>query len=203
MAYTQERAIALVNAATDFYQAIIRIRKAIAEARNDLSYNKTDYQAAFNYISFFASESNENLFTDWTAAVTTLTIEHAHFSRSYKRNAREAERQREKRAHLPKREYVPRITAAPYTLITIPSTEPPKEIGRRGELEQKPNVDVEKINAQIERLRALDVDQVFIFNTPPTQKFDPANYKDDNEEKPNLPEDYDPDALPPPGSSMQ
>jgi len=203
MAFTQERAINLINAATDFYQAIIRIRQYASSLQTDLEYHKTSPEYAFSALILFLSETNTNLFTDWAAAITTLTLEHSHFVKAQKRNAREAERQREKRAHLPKREYVTRITNAPTELMQRPETNVSVQgMGRRGELEKK-RLSYEQVHEEIERLRKDGgEDQVFDFNVPHPNLDDqtpvPKSNTKETETFPDLPPH---EGLPPPGSS--
>jgi len=163
MAIRQERVIALINAALDFYTALSRIRthaQGLQLAVNNHEINK-DY--AFDTLLGFMSESNHDLFHDYAASISTISIEHAHFSRNIHRNAREAERQRNVRGPATRSYTDHSISIHETTRLILPTAPRPEGMNRRGDIPRPPpsptptqsasSTDIEKALQEINRLR--------------------------------------------------
>ena len=134
MAFTQARAIALINTALSFHSALIKARNYAAALQTDLAIGTIDAEYAFHTLSFYLSESNTELFHDFPTMIATLVTEHAHFSRNARRNAAEAERARRRReASGERRPYIQHTM--PYETDRIaPITYRPPGMNSRGDL---------------------------------------------------------------------
>lgn len=116
MAITQQRVIAILNAAIDYRQAFLKLTMRIDHEFNNHRHNPAELAQAFETI--YLSTSASRLLEDITTTEITIKEEFKHFTRHSRRNAKIAEQQKNKR----RREGVPeRPTAKPITGIHIPT----------------------------------------------------------------------------------
>ena len=92
MAFTQGRAIALINAATDLYNIVTSIRNHAIDLKQARLAGQVDDEYAFTGLALFISEANHELYHNFAKSISILTVEHTHFSRNIKRNQAEAAR---------------------------------------------------------------------------------------------------------------
>jgi hypothetical protein len=98
MAITLDRMVALVNAATDFYEAHRKVVAKAANIQQEVLEHKLPKDAAYDYLSLIISPNNTDLFRDFTKSVTTIIIEqHNYDPMTIRRALKERQRQEAKR----------------------------------------------------------------------------------------------------------
>ena len=133
MAFTQARAIALINTALEFKTALDRVRNRADEVKSELKEGTITSDQAFQSLHNLIF-NNDFLFDNLPLILSILTAEHAHFSRNVRRNAYEAERARARRAQQPStRTYIQ--YSHPYETTQMnPITYRPPGMNSRGDL---------------------------------------------------------------------
>jgi|SRR5215472_1628627 len=205
MAFKQSRAIALINAALEFYQAVNRIRTHAAGLKAAVASGEIDVPYAFDSLLFYISESNTELFTDFASSISTINTEHAHFTRAVRRNALEAERQRRVRQsrNPDTRPYSDNTALYETTTIRSPIAFNPPDMNKRGDLTHapvRPRSTPEQVAialAEVNRLRDSETgasNHTFDHQTP---SLTPRIIYTDEDLPPSNPDDEEP---PPPGT---
>jgi|SRR5215469_14642188 len=206
MPIQQKRVIALINAALDAYQAVNRIQTQIKSHMSSVQSGLMSPEYAFHELSIFILDNN-TIFKRYNETIHIIQMELNWFSTHAQDNATRAESMRKLREQrrtdgiLPepkrRRKHIPKSLFETEE-IHEPNTFTPDKESYRPQVKEATEQEWKEWDAAV---AANPTQPTHPLTIKPA--FDPDKYKDDPNEKPKLPDDYDPSALPPPGSPME
>jgi len=205
MAIQQKRVIALINAATDAFQAVNRIQTHAAQLVVEINSRiKTPEQAFYELAGTIPQ--NEVVFKRYFETRHTIQQELQWFTTHAQSNASKAALMRKLREQRradgilpePKR----RRKHIPKSLFETDKINEPNTFTPDKEPYKPPIIEMteQEWKEWEEMVPAASVEPTHPLTIKPA--FNPDKYKDDPDEKPKLPNDYDPYELPPPGKEM-